>query len=63
MKKKKRKSVKAHTPSSHRVGRSKRSLQSDSQRKAKKPGKRRTKHGTKYTEHRANRSDVPGFRI
>lgn len=28
--------------------------------KAKAPGKRRTRHGTTYTERRANRSDKPG---
>lgn len=32
----------------------------DSQRKAKRPGKRRTSHGTTYTERRKNRSDAPG---
>lgn len=32
----------------------------DEQRKAKKPGKRKTAHGTVYTERRKDRSDMPG---
>jgi len=38
--------------------RTKASLAADKQRKAKAPGRRRSKSGNMYTERRANRSDI-----
>lgn len=35
----------------------------DITREAKPPGKRRSKYGKIYYEHRKNRSDIPGTRI
>jgi hypothetical protein len=39
-------------------GRSSRSIKADKKRTAKAPGKRKSKSGKKYTENRANRSDI-----
>ncbi len=36
------------------------SRKADSQRKAKRPGKRKSRSGKVYTERRKNRSDMPG---
>jgi len=38
--------------------RSKASISADKQRKAKTPGRRRSKSGNMYTERRVNRSDI-----
>ncbi len=38
-------------------------VSADRQRKAKRPGKRRSKSGRMYTERRQNRSDVVGSRL
>lgn len=44
---------------SYQTGRS--NKKADSQRKAKRPGARRSASGKKYTERRKNRSDAPGM--
>jgi hypothetical protein len=46
------------TLSSQLKGRSKSAIKADKKRKAKYPGKRKSKSGRKYTEDRPNRSDV-----
>lgn len=39
------------------------SIKADRQRKAKAPGKRKSKSGNTYSETRRNRSDIKGKRI
>jgi hypothetical protein len=55
---KKVKTTKARTLTSQLKGRSAASIKADKKRKAKAPGKRKSKSGKKYFEDRPNRSDI-----
>ena len=63
-KKQAKKATKKKTAKSERqIPKSRKSIKADRQRKAKRPGKRRSADGNTYTERRQNRSDKKGTRL
>lgn len=63
MKKKIKRTKKLKIKISHTKGRTKKAIKADLKRKAKHPGKRKSKSGNFYYESRPNRSDIKGTRL